>query len=119
GVRGTGTKVPMVGAYRFADDRPLWASEVPATNPLSADTGTPSGQISAEHLAAAYSVAGAPRVSVFRLTDGKRLWDAALPGTWTIRGLAITSDMVYVSSAGLYGFDVTTGKLRFKTAVTT
>tara|TARA_R110002096_G_scaffold239101_1_gene430744 strand:- start:113975 stop:114979 length:1005 start_codon:yes stop_codon:yes gene_type:complete len=119
GSRAKGTDVPMIGAYRIADNQPLWTSEVPARNPLSARTGAPNGQINAEVAAVVYEQNDVPRISVFRIADGTRLWDIAVPQRWGVAGLAIDNDRLFVSSAGLYSFDLATGALKFVTAATT
>lgn len=119
GTRSKGTHVPMVGVYNLVEAQPIWTAEAPAQTPLAADVGTPEGQIGAEHVVVMYEVANdTPHVTVFRLTDGKRLWDVEVPQRWRVTGLAIVGDRVLVTSAGLYSFDLTTGALQFGTAVT-
>jgi len=119
GVRLQGTRVPMVGVYRLADGAEVWSAEVPASDPLSADTGAPTGKVTKDHIALVYEQGDdARRITVFRIADGQRLWDREVPGHWGVTGLAIVNNSVLASSAGLYSFDLDTGALQFSAAVT-
>ncbi|MDB4991235.1 MAG: putative rane protein [Myxococcaceae bacterium] len=80
GVRKPGSYVPMVGL--LSHKRWLWKSEVPASNPLAAESGGPRMlSLLNERLTLGYS-SNEPRaqwLTSFDVRDGTRRWSQALP----------------------------------------
>ena len=81
GVRKPGTYVPTVGL--LARGRWVWKSEVPAANPLDAETGGPRlVSLQGERLLIGYDTTK-PRsrwITSFDVRDGTRRWSVTLPG---------------------------------------
>jgi outer membrane protein assembly factor BamB len=81
----------------------VWASELPALDPLSTKEGpTEFVAISQGYIAAMYSPkSGAPHLVCFSREGGQRLWDLAMPGrTSVVTGIEISGDRIYVTQWG-------------------
>jgi len=118
GDRSPGTPVPMVA--RLDGERPRWAVEVPASDPLTARADDKHVALSDATVFVAYQHGSGPyRVAAFALTDGARRWDVEMPlrprGIPGLRGLVAADGVVLVSTGdALTALDDATGAVRFR-----
>lgn len=97
----------------------LWTAPVPGVDPLTVGERSPpatQAALDAETVVVAYDTRTTHeyRVAAFRVADGRRLWDVALPGTMPMSVVALSPTHAIVSRwTGRYAFDRATGKLAF------
>jgi hypothetical protein len=97
----------------------LWSAVVPGVDPLTVRLSAPDPEhvaINAEHAAVVYETRDTHRfrVTAFRMTDGTRLWDVALPGDRPMSSVAASPTHVLVSRwDGVTAIDFATGERSF------
>lgn len=111
GSKAPGTAVPMIALLR--GESVAWTRPIPADEPLRARL--PSQRVvtaDALGVLVVYEHAGVETIAAFALADGRRTWEAAIPGA-NIRAMVPVQDRVYVVlDASLAVFDRETGALR-------
>ena len=120
GYKQPGTQIPMIARYTPGEERGKavvsWSALVPAVDPLSVPTSSAEPEdtaVDGEGVAVAYNVKFAHfyRVTLFAVADGRRLWDAEVPGERPMSAVRMSPTHVFVSTwGGLYAYDRTTGK---------
>lgn len=117
GNKQSGTRVPLVAAV--SKGKVLWSTEVPPTDPLSVEEGAP--EIATIAAGRAFVVYGKRarkgyRLTAFKLRNGERLWDVALPvkeGDWPYT-IATSKRYVFVGERqAVTAVSIAKGKVRY------
>ena len=95
-----------------------WTAQVPGIDPLAAAEGSPKPEhvaLDATSVVVVYDTRRSEyRIAAFKATDGKRLWDVAVPDEDPLTTVVLSPTHALVSrGGGLHAFDRTTGALAF------
>jgi outer membrane protein assembly factor BamB len=117
GTREKGTRVPMVAVLTTGSE-PAWKSEVPGEDRLRVrETAPELIAIDRERLYILYrqdNIQKPLRLTVFQMSDGRRLWESTLQTTMPTSAIQTTGDRLLVSSWGrLDAYQPADGKLLY------
>ncbi|GAB4152573.1 MAG: hypothetical protein Tsb009_28580 [Planctomycetaceae bacterium] len=103
---------------RLMDGKRVWAVSKSQTNPLNSSTWNSNYLYLAGVFGERVVLVGTTKITAFSLTDGKKIWDLAIPpSAGTPSGMGVASGEHYhlpLSQGQLWSIDLTSGKLLSK-----